>query len=74
MGVVEAVERNELVLRCLLTALACGAIVALPDHRLSRALSVHENAMMPGNAQSQLASEDRNAIIKLGVVPCVHCT
>ena len=66
MSLLAFFERRELLLRSLFMALGACSIVVLPHARVSRHLGLHVNAMMPGQASSQLTSADREAISAYG--------
>jgi hypothetical protein len=69
MGLIAVLERRELVLRTVLVGAALCSVWMLPKAGVSRTLSLHENAMMPGQASTQLTKADRDAINAYGEHP-----
>ena len=69
MGLIAFLERRELVLRTVLVGAALCSVWMLPKAGVSRTLSLHENAMMPGQASTQLTKADRDAINAYGEHP-----
>ena len=66
MGLLAFLERRELFVRTVLVGAALCSAWVLPRAGVSRGLSLHENAMMPGQAATQITKADSEAISAYG--------